>query len=228
MTSGGRYYRNAEAFKEDAFAVLRSKFHNRQAFEHFYESIPDPDGKNEFLRVCCSYRYLAKHGKWKVFVRGVNKDIAYLDTSFKLVTVFSLIESLYKARHEDFFDWLVARDPSGTFPIQDKAELVSRYREYKETFGSVRRCVVFFCKLPLAQKEALCKTISTKGKPVENIKKLAEFLYTLRSNFVHEGEFAHEVCGGYINTKKGLVRSSLIADAVFDAFENGVLAHFSP
>lgn len=123
MTYGGRYFRNAEAFKKDAFAVLRTKFLNRRAFDRFYQSIPDPHGKNEFLRVCCSYRYLAKHGKWKVFVRGVNKDIGYLDNSFKLVVVFSLIESLSNEKHEDFFDWLIAREPNSTFPIRDKAEL---------------------------------------------------------------------------------------------------------
>lgn len=226
MNSVGNYYRNAEHFKNDAFEVLCTKFPNRQEFERFYESIPDPHGKNEFLRVCCSYRYLAKHGKWQVFVPGVNKDMSYIDNSFKLVAVFSLIESLSDEKHEDFYEWLVAQDSNTTFPIQNKKELASQYEQYKSTFGSVKRCVAFFSRLPPEQKDALCKSISTKGKTSGNIKKLAELLYRVRCQFVHEAKCAHEVGGGYIFTSKGLVTSTLTVEALFDAFENGVLAYF--
>lgn len=227
MTFGGRYVKNADPFKSDAFAVLRTKFRDRRAFESFYEAIPDARRKNEFLRVCCSYRYLAKHGKWQVYVRGVNKDISYLDNSVKLVAVFSLIESLSDEKHQDFYDWLSTQSAAAAFPIKTKAELDARYSVYKSTYGYIRRCVTFFDRLGPEQKAALCRSISIEGKPTENIKKLAQHLYRLRSNFVHPGEFAHELSSGYIFTDKGVVRSTLTVEAVFDAFENGLLAYFS-
>ena len=51
MADIGRYFRNADRFKEDAFTVLQTKFLNRQAFELFYESIATPQRKNEFLNI---------------------------------------------------------------------------------------------------------------------------------------------------------------------------------
>jgi len=229
MTEGGRYFRNAKAFKKDAVAVLRTKLPDRKAFERFYAAIPSAKEKNEFLHVCCSYRYLAKHGKWKVYVRGVNRDIDYLDNSFKLVAVFSLIESLSDEKHQDFFEWLSAQGAEDFFPIKGKAELRQRYTEYKATFGAMQRCVAFFGRLPPEQKQKLCSAISTDGKPTENIKKLAEYLYNLRSKFVHEAELVLELGTGPIHsiTSKGLVFSTLSVQEVFDAFENGVLAYFS-
>lgn len=229
MSGNGRYVRNSKVYKKDAFAVLQSKFPDRRTFERFYDAIPDEGKKDEFLRVCCSYRYLAKHGKWKVFVRGVNRDIDYLDNSYKLVAVFSLIESLSDQRHQDFYEWLNSQKAEDLFPIVNKAELTMRYTEYKATFGAIRRCIAFFNRLDSEQKMLLCQAVSTDGKPTQSIKKLAEYLYLLRSKFVHEAELVLELGTGpiYSITSKGVVHSSLSVEAVFDAFENGVVAHFS-
>lgn len=229
MTGYGSYFRNAKAFKKDAFAVLRSKFSDRKAFERFYEAIPDARKKNEFLRICCYYRYLAKHGKWKVFVRGINRDIDYLDNTYKLVAIFSLIESLSEEKHQDFFEWLNAQKTEDLFPIKDKAELKKQYAEYKAAFGAIRRCIAFFDRLSLEQKRSLCRSISTNGRPTESIKKLAEYLYLLRSKFVHEAELVLELGTGPIHSidRRGVTHSTLSVDAVFDAFENGVIAYFS-
>ena len=79
---GGRYFHKAQAFKEDAYAVLKDKFPDRNSFEQYYEAIRTPQQKNEFLRVACSYRFLVKQGDWKLSVDGTNEVIGYLTNSF--------------------------------------------------------------------------------------------------------------------------------------------------
>ncbi len=223
-----RYFTNASVFKDDAFAVLEGKFADRSAFDQFYENLSTPERKNEFLRVCCRYRYLVKHGDWKLSVPGVNEVIDYLTNSYKLVAVFSLIESLSELRHQDFYEWLCAQPESEAFPIPSKAELASHYSKYKESYGAIRRCVSFFSRLDPSDKEALCNAISKDEKPTKNIKKLAEYLYDLRSKFVHEAELVLELGPSPILsvTDKGVYHSTLTVQIMFEAFENGLLSHF--
>lgn len=227
MAGAGQYYRNAKEFKEDAFAVLQSRFVDRQAFEQFYESIATPKAKNEFLRVCCTYRYLAKDGDWKLSVPGVDEIIDYLNNSYKLVAVFSLIESLSELRHQDFYEWLSSQE-SDVFPMETKADLLKQYNRYKASFGAIRRCVAFFNGLDLREQQTLCGSVAKDTKPTENIKKLAEYLYQLRSEFVHKAELVLELGAApiYSITNEGVYHSALTVEAVFEAFENGVIAYF--
>jgi len=226
MAPIGRYLRNEAAYKVDAYAVLKPHFSGKRAFEEFYAAIPE-SRRNEFLRVCASYRYLAKHGDWKVKVRGVNSVIDYLTNSYKLVTVFSLIESLSDLEHRDFYQWLTAKQRKLSFPIADRRVLEVLYREYKVSYGAIRRCEKFFLHLPLEEQRSLCGSVTLNTKPTTEIKKLAEYLYQLRSKFVHNGELVLEIGGPiYAVTKKGLVHSTLTVAAVFRAFELGLLAHF--
>ena len=71
MAPIGRYLRNEAAFKVDAYAVLKTHFEGRREFNRYYAAISKPK-LNDFLRVCASYRYLAKHGDWKIKVRGIS------------------------------------------------------------------------------------------------------------------------------------------------------------
>jgi hypothetical protein len=222
----GRYVANESAFKVDAFAVLKEHFENRRAFNRYYEAIPKAK-LNDFLRVCASYRYLAKHGDWKIKVRGYNPVIDYLTNSYKLVAVFSLIESLSNLDHLDFYQWVTARNRKHAFPIESRKELDALYREYKTDYGAIRRCIGFFSCLPLDEQRRLCGSVSVNRKPTAQIKKLAELLYNLRSGFVHKGEFAHELSGPiFVLTKAGVVESKLTVSSIFRAFELGVIEHF--
>jgi hypothetical protein len=226
MAPVGRYLRNEAAFKPDAYAVLKTHFEDRRAFNRFYAAISKPK-LNDFLRVCVSYRYLAKHGDWKIKVRGYNPVIDYLTNSYKLVAVFSLIESLSDLGYMDFYQWLTAKIRKQSFPIEGRKALEKLYREYKADYGATRRCVAFFCNLPLEEQRRLCGSISVSKKPVAEITKLAEFLYNLRSGFVHKAEFAHELNGPtFVITKAGLVESKLTVADIFRAFELGVIEHF--
>lgn len=226
MPPVGRYVGNEDRYKVDAYAVLRSHFSNRRKFEEFYAAVPD-NKRNEFLRACATYRYLAKHGDWKIRVRGFNPVIGYLTNSYKLVAIFSIIESLSDLDHLDFYQWLTAKTRKATFPIQDRKTLETLYREYKSSYGATRRCIQFFLRLPVEEQRSLCGSITVERKPTTEIKKLAEFLYNLRSGFVHKAEFAHEVGGpALVVTKQGLVKSTMTVDSIFRAFEIGVIEHF--
>ena len=226
MASVGRYLRNEDAYKVDAYAVLKTHFEGRREFNRYYVTIPKLK-LNDFLRVCASYRYLAKHGDWKIKVRGYNSVIDYLTNSYKLVSIFSLIESLSELGHLDFYQWITAKSRKQTFPVQTRKELDALYREYKADYGATRRCIAFFSNIPLDEQRRLCGSISVDKKPTTEIKKLAEFLYNLRSAFVHKAEFAHELSGPiFVITKAGHVESKLTVAGIFRAFELGVIEHF--
>lgn len=227
MSADGRFVHNENAFVEDAFIALAGRFIDRAAFNTFYATLTTPSTRDEFLRVTSFYRYLVKEGDWQITVQGIDPIIDYLTNSYKLVALFSLIESLTDLRHEDFYEWLSHRQPA-IYPIQDGAELKKLYQEYKESYGSIRRCVAFFDRLPPELKARLCSAIHVKGQPIASIRKLAEFLYNLRSQFVHEGRLVLDVSETpiYSISKKGATRSSLTIGALLEAFEVGVIEYF--
>lgn len=229
MTFDGRYVANEAAYKEHAFAALQSRFADRNAFEAFYQSLRTNERKDEFLRVASFYLFLVKQGDWKITVPGYDPVIDYLTNSFKLVALFSLTESLTDLTHQDFYQWLSEQPQSEIFPIGGTAELKRLYEQYKVSFGSIRRCVAFFEHLPPNQKHVLCDSIQPGGNPIASIKKLAEFLYQLRSKFVHEGKVVLlQVTGLPMLSleKNKVIHSNLTISTLLDAFEEGVLAHF--
>lgn len=66
------------------------------------------------------------------------------------------------------------------------------------------------------------------GEPLSSVKHLAEFLYNLRSKFVHEARLVLQVSTNPVASvgNKGLVLADLPIGLLFDAFEEGVLAYF--
>ena len=214
--------------REIAFMALASRFPDRLSFDEFYESLDTPERKNEFHRVTNFYLFLVKCGDWQISVKGYDPTIYYFTNSFKLVALFSLIESLTDLKHQDFYQWLSSSDKLTIFPISAKSDLKHLYGEYKKTFGSIRRCVNFFKRLPDKHKEALCNSIQIDGVSIDPIEKLAQFLYKLRSEFVHEAELVLYVndSTSYHYKKKGINRSSLSLDILLEAFEEGVLLYF--
>ena len=228
MTVDRRYIEAEEHFKELAYEALASVFSSREEFEAYYTEIDDEDEKNAFLRVSSFYLFLAKKGEWQVEVAGFAQVIDYFSVSYKLVALFSLIESLSTKSFMDFYEWLLAKERVGVFPISDKERLTELYDEYKASFGSTRKCVAFFERLPALRQQQLCSAIEIDRKPLATIKKVAQFLYNLRSGFVHEGRLVHAVGGEsvmYMQGKK-LVHAHLELEPLLRAFEEGVVAHF--
>ncbi|HRH72377.1 MAG TPA: hypothetical protein PLM62_04765 [Zoogloea sp.] len=227
MVFDGRYIANESSFKQYARMALASRFANEDAFEVFYDALTR-EKKDEFLRVASFYLFLVKCGDWHVDVGRSSDVIDYLTNSFKLVAMFSLIESLCDLGYKDFYEWLCENKASGVFPIQDLAALESNYKQYKATFGSIRRCVAFFERIPESQKNELVSAIEIGGKPLPSIKRLAEFLYNLRSKFVHEGRVVLQISDQPVMSvgRKRVIFANLPMDLLFATFEEGLLAYF--
>ena len=211
-------------YTESAFA---SQFTNSGKFEKFYDSLIDED-KDEFLRIGSLYLFLVKQGDWHVDVEGSDPVIDYFTNSFKLVSLFSLIESLSSEKHQDFYEWL-GHVKEQMYPIIDKAALKRLHEEYKATFGSIRRCVAFFHRLPRERQVELCSSIQTKDAPLKCVTEVAQFLYNLRSKFVHEGKLVLDLSGGtFISRHRNAVTvTQLSLPTLLAVFEEGVVAHFS-
>ena len=153
--------------REYAASAMGFMFADAAAFDAFYVTLSD-EQKDDFLRVASSYLFLVKQGDWHVTVEGSNPVIDYFTNSFKLVSLFSLIESLSSEKHQDFYGWL-GHTGGDIYPISDKAALKHLHEKYKTTFGSIRRCVVFFERLSSAQQLDLCNSIQVNGAPVKSI-----------------------------------------------------------
>ena len=171
-----------------------------------------------------------KQGDWQVTVDGCNPVIDYFTNSFKLVALFSLIESLSDKQHQDFYSWLCNESPDSVFPISDKSALSNLNDRYKASYGSIRRCIAFFEALPSSRQTALCDAIKISGQPLPSIKKVAEFLYELRSKFAHEARFVLDFGDNTVLRIKEnkVVQTQLSIETMLEAFEEGVLAYFGP
>jgi hypothetical protein len=226
--SDGRYIADEAKFKQYAYTALTGSFPDHAAFENFYVSLDDSLIKDEFLRVTSFYLFLVKRGEWHVTVEGSAPVIDYLSTSFKVVALFALIESLSDEQHQDFYDWLCSQNPESTFPIPDRAALSKLNEGYKASYGSIRPCVAFFSRLPPDRQQALCSAIRVGGNPLVSIKKVAEFLYDLRNKFVHEARPVWSLVGfmALEKKKKKVVKTDLSVGVLLDTFEEGVLAYF--
>jgi hypothetical protein len=222
------YFRSEGIYKPQAAAALEAQFAGRSEFEAFYASLLTPERKNLFLRAASFYLYLVKQGDWHVSVDSSNPVVDYLTNSYKVVGLFSLIESLSNEEHEDFYQWLAKQAVEAVFPIKDRAQLNELYATYKLAFGSIRRCAAFFERLPEARQRQLRESVLINGVPIASTKKLAEFLYTLRSKFVHEAELVLQVGDFRLwsQTKKGITETVLPVPLLCAAFEEGLVAYF--
>lgn len=228
MTFDGRYISNEKRYLAYAYTALQEHFPDSASFEAFYSSLASAEKKDEFLRVTTFYLFLVKQGDWYVLVEDSIPVVDYLTNSFKLVALFSLIESMTDLEHQDCYEWLCCQDKSTTFPIADPKALNRLHENYKKSFGSIRRCVAFFERLPPQHMQVLLGTIFIDGVPLSSIKKLAQYLYNLRSKFVHEARLVLQVSNSAVLSRgeKGVIRTILPISMLLEAFEEGVLAYF--
>jgi len=114
-------------------------------------------------------------------------------------------------------------------PSANKAAIKQLHERYKATFGSIRRCVAFFEHLSSRQQAELCNSIQFDGTPVKSIKEVAQFLYNLRSKFVHEGELVLDIANVPVMSRHKNVNTliELSTPKLFEAFEEGVVAYFN-
>lgn len=225
-----RYLSNVQDYIGYTYEAFSSHFSDRECFDLFFSSITSDASKDNFLRVGSHYLFLVKKGDWHVTVEGSNEVIDYITNSYKITAIFSLIESLSDEKYQDFYSWLNKQECAYIFPIADRNNLGELNNRYKETFGAIRRCVSFFANLSEERQRDLCASVSLNGVQMDSIKKLAGFLYEMRSKFVHEGQFILAVCNKPVVGLKSenivqVVRISM--ETLMNTFEEGVLRYFS-
>lgn len=227
MKTDMRYLKNENQYWLDAAYILGRHFSSPDKFHEFYAALPSPEAKNELLRICSFYRYTVKDGHWSTQYDGEATDVDYITSSYKLLFIFALIESLGGPKHVDFYEWLHKR--KDVFPIDSPKNLADLHREYKAVYGSIRRITAFFKRLDSVHAKRLCDLIKTNGKSLASIDKFSMYLYEMRSKFAHEGEFALAINGGFarrtLSIKKKIISSMRLED-IYEAFELGVIAHF--
>lgn len=219
------YVEHSEGFLAHAFEALKSRFESREALDAYYRSLATDKVRGEFLRTASFYRFLVKDGDWFSYHTEEPSVVDYLTETYKVVALFSLIESASGEAHEDFYDWLRKRDE---FPISDSKHLNTLQTEYKSTYGSIRRCIWFFERMPEAKQKALCSAVRIKQKPIESVKELAKFLYQLRSSFVHEARLVLELSDGVLISRVGnnIAACEVTFGDLMSAFEECVVEAF--
>lgn len=221
-------YCDDSVYKDDTWQALSSQFKDRKEFESFYSSLNGSELRNEFLRIGSAYLFFVKNGDWHVTVQRSNPVIEYFTNSFKLVALLAIVESLSGKENIDFYDWLLEQDQRDLFPIVDGKRMRKLYDEYKQDYGSIRRCKDFFVNLPPQTQKKLRESIIIDNKPVETIQRFVSMIYQIRSRFAHESDAALEVsdiwCFSMEKNKR--VAWNFPMKLLQQAFEEGVVTHF--
>jgi len=227
MKHDSRYIRSELTFLRYSEEAFGHCFVSPSDFERFYAHLPDDDSKNEFLRVASFYLFLVKKGSW---VAGQGTAIDYLTNSYKLVGIFSLLESLSEQEHQDFFRWLCSsRETDRIFPIESRESLNALFANYNRVHGATNFCVAFFERLSDEQQAELMRGIQVGGKSVSSVKRAVQVLYGLRSRFVHEGTLLVQLSDGPVlsTIKKKTHLFDISLPKVAELFEQALLLHFA-
>lgn len=230
MKYDNRYIQNETSFLEYSRDALGHRFVSASDFDHFYSLLPDNASKNEFLRVASFYLFLVKNGNWINTVGSKDSVTDYLTNSYKLVGIFSLIESLSEQEHQDFFRWLCSYSKkNNTFPIESRSVLDALFTMYNREHGATNFCVAFFERLSEDQQAMLRRKIQVRGKPVSTVKRAVQVLYGLRSRFVHEGNLLVQLSNGPMASiiKKKVHLFNINISEIVELFEHALVLHFA-
>ncbi|MGE5374230.1 MAG: hypothetical protein ACM3XO_04170 [Bacteroidota bacterium] len=223
-----RYFREEGLYLDQAWDVYRDYFATQNSFLCQYNRIPTDERKNLFLMILSRYKLLVRDGEYRIIGPNQALYIAYLDQTYKFISLMSLIEALFaEEAHVDFYQWLMMKKRKRRiFPIEDGQDLEVLYREYKLEYGA-RRFVLFFSRLDEgAQKFLLARIrIDSTQKAAEVV---AQKLYIIRSEFVHQARPVLEFSDGVMFSKRhGDVLYSLLSLRDLQLlFEHGLLQHF--
>ena len=237
-----RYIKNKDKFLEYAFEVLQTYFSNRTSFNDFYNNISGKHNKNLFLKIISFYKYLVKDSSFISLIQDtdnpdqVNKiKISYIDETYKVIALFSLIEGLIEVdNYEEFHSWLLKNHNFKNNPIDSKNKLNKLRSTYLKEFGSTNRAIKFFTNLDEKTKKDLNSKITIPSKMHPNVTEeqaieiIAGFLYKIRSEFVHKCRIILETSKGkVVSTVNGeLVITDLNLEDLKSIFERGFLSHF--
>jgi hypothetical protein len=234
-----RYIKNEKKFLEYAFDVLKLYFSSRDSFDDFYNKISIKHNKNLFLKIISFYKYLVKDGSFISYIRDNDQiketKISYIDETYKFIAVFSLIEGLLGAdNYEEFHRWLLKNHDFTKVPIDSKTKFNKLRSTYLKEFGATNRAIKFFNSLDKDTKQYLKSKIALPKEKHRDLTDdkvndfIANFLYKIRSEFVHKSRLILETSNGknISNVNGELVMSDLNLEDLKLIFERGFLLYF--
>jgi len=230
MKLDSRYVQNEAVYLRYSEDALAHCFVSSSEFQLFYSRLPNEMAKNEFLRVASFYLFLVREGDWVSSLNEERKVIDYLTNSYKLVGLFSLIESLSDGEHQNFHSYVCSLSKkSSIFPIESKGALELLFKQYNYAHGATNFCVAFFGRLPPPKQTELMQRIRVQRKPVSTLKRAVQVLYGLRSRFVHEGGLLGQLSDRPVASvmNKKIVLFDLSFSKIADLFEQALLLHFA-
>ena len=225
-----RYLNNAEPYLEHVLAVWEKYFTSGDAFRAFFDSISSDEDRNLFLRVGSFYRYLVVEGRFLFKSEEWNRGMSYIDDTYKYIAIFSLIEALDSpGKYIDFYQWLQMKKKGTTLNFGEAPmKVLSRsYQEYKDGHGSRQAAVRFFSRLDQGDQLLIQDKLEIHDQK-SSIKQLAQLLYDIRSQFVHQARliisFSGTLTVGTVNKK--IVINQLSMQDLQALFEHGFLKRF--
>ena len=225
-----RYFNEEGRYLDQVWDVYRDYFTSQRSFLSCYRTIPSSERKNLFLMVLSRYRLLVLDGEYHL-IGALNRQhlyVSYLDQTYKFISIMSLIEALFSEdEHVDFYQWLTMKKrKKQIFPIADEKALDELYRQYKLEHGA-RRVLRFFRELDEGPQSFLAARvrIDNDHKPAEEV---AQKLYIMRSEFVHQARLVLELNDGLMFSKRhgNVMYSTLSFKDLQLLFEHGILNHF--
>jgi hypothetical protein len=222
------YFNEESRYLDQAWDVYRDYFDSHNSFLSCYEKIPSSERKNLFLMILSRYRLLVRDGEYRLIGTQQHLYISYLDQTYKFISIMSLIEALFaEDEHVDFYQWLTMKKRrKQVFPITDEKVLDELYREYKLEHGA-RRAVRFFSELDDGAQKFLAARIRINNAHMPAVE-VAQKLYIMRSEFVHQARLVLEFNDGLMFSKRhGNVMYSMLSFQDLQLlFEHGILNHF--
>ncbi len=225
-----KYLKYSDAYLKHVISIWGKYFRTQKALREFFDLLSTDQEKDLFLRVGSFYRFLVIEGKYKFKKSKWNGGMSYIDDTYKYIALFSLIEALdFPGAYVDFYQWLnrnkkeIEDDPEAQFfSLLDDA-----YKKYKSEYGANNAAVLFFSRLDQEDQEFIQKSLRIKGKQ-RSLKQLAQFLYDIRSQFVHQAHlvlnFGDTISVG--RQKGKIITSNMSITDICSLFEHGFLKRF--
>lgn len=234
-----RYLNNEDKFKNWAFDTFTSQFNSQEEFERFYRNIPNDDLKEKFLKIASLYKFLIQDGVYVVsYDDNPPTRIDYLDNSYKFIALISLIEHLMgKEDFVDFYAWINKNHNRNQ--VIDEESLKSLYEAYKEQHGCIKKFTTFFQEYLSAQtQKGVCEKVSSYLKTNEGLKdrepyvieKIAQELYQIRSDFIHNAELVVKLDEGRMLFRKSTKIFEIMSINMIDMkniFKEGFISYWT-
>lgn len=225
-----KYLKYSDAYLKHVITIWGKYFPTKKVLKEFFDNINTEQEKDLFLRVGSFYRFLVIEGRYQFKKSKWNSGMSYIDDTYKYIALFSLIEALDSpGAYVDFYQWLYRNkkkfeDGSETqlFPIID-----ATYKKYKSEHGATNAAVLFFSRLDREDQEFIQKSFKIRGKQ-RSLKQLAQFLYDIRSQFVHQAQFVLNF-GNIISVGRQngeIITSNMSIKDLCSLFEHGFLKRF--